>query len=333
MKKLIVSTMALLCLTVSSVADAATWKLAHRFPVGAPEDISANLFAQKVNEYTNGEIEITIFPNSQLGDWTVATERVSLGVIDLTLSAQNSQSDKRIALYYFPSMFQNLDEVKLNMTKGHPFRTAMDELLIGQNLYPLAQLPGFFAGIGMKRLPEKWDDVNSDKQMKVRCASDPVLVESAAMQNYLVTTIPFSDTYTALQTGVVEAVFGTGVLGNYDFFRDVIKYYVPNNEFFQFFSLLMNHDKWKSLDDKTKEAVLKAAQEAEDFHYANYYTEEAKYTKLITEAGVEVVEIPQAYLNQLYEKATKEAWPKLAKLIDEEYINNTLKLIEKLPTK
>lgn len=328
MKKLLSFFVVCSMVLATSSAYATTWKLAHRFSIGSPEDISANFFADRVEELTNGDLKVTIFPSGQLGDWTVVAERVSLGVVEMTLSSQSSQADKRIGIYYFPALFKTLEEAKLNMSEGHPFRTEVDKLLIGQNLYPLAQLPGFLGGIGMKRLPENWADIEADKKMKVRCASDAVLVETATMQNYLATTIPFSDTYPSLQTGVVEAVFGTGLLGNYENFRDVIKYYVPNHDHFEFYSLVINNDLWQGLDPELKDKVKQAATETQERHYKNFHAEEAKIAKLLEDSGVEIIDVPQEHIDALAKKAKEYAWPKLAKIIDEEYINTTLKLLE-----
>ncbi len=66
-----------------------TLKLAHGLPPGSAYDMGANRFAELVSMYTRGEIEVKVFPSSQLGKEQDTAKDVQLGVLDMTLVAIN----------------------------------------------------------------------------------------------------------------------------------------------------------------------------------------------------------------------------------------------------
>ncbi len=52
-----------------------------------PFNTAGELFAAKVDELSNGSMEIEIFPDRQLGDVKELTEGVRFGTVDMTISS------------------------------------------------------------------------------------------------------------------------------------------------------------------------------------------------------------------------------------------------------
>ena len=63
------------------VAQAETWKMATKMPPDSPEGLIFQKFADLVGEYTNGELEIKVFPSEQLGGTEAVLEQVSAGTV------------------------------------------------------------------------------------------------------------------------------------------------------------------------------------------------------------------------------------------------------------
>lgn len=312
-----------------TVAQAQMWKMGHIRPVNTPEDKAANSLAKRVGELTNGEIDIRVFPASSLGDWSVVQQRISMGAVEMALQPQDTQVDKRLSLMFFPYLFNNLEQVRKNMAHDAPFRKEMEKLFIEQNIYPLAFWPSFFGGIGLKDLPENWDKPGENKGMKIRVPSDPAFSKNAQKMGYMVTPIPFSDAFTAMQTGIVDGVIGTGAVGYYSNFRDLIKYYLPINDHLEIYVVMVNLDLWNELDDATKAKVAQAANEMELERYDSFAKDEEIYLTKLKNHGVEIVDVKPEVIEAFAEVASKECWPELAKMIDKEYIERVLKLVEK----
>ncbi|HCR39063.1 MAG TPA: DctP protein, partial [Synergistaceae bacterium] len=95
-KVLALALVVVLVLAFGAAASAApkwTFKMGHPNPAGTPYDQSANKFAELVEQKTNGQVKINIFPNNQLGDWTETFELISRGVVEMGLQIANAQYD------------------------------------------------------------------------------------------------------------------------------------------------------------------------------------------------------------------------------------------------
>ncbi len=93
MKKLI-STLAIAAGMMASVGMAAhaaeVLKFSHTDNPGGSRQAAAEVFAEKVAEYTEGRYEVRIFPAGQLANDPKAIEQLQLGGIDFTVSATGS---------------------------------------------------------------------------------------------------------------------------------------------------------------------------------------------------------------------------------------------------
>ena len=76
-------------------AFAAQWKLAHIRPADSVIERDLQAFAKEVREATSGRIDIRIYGSSQLGDYTVVQEKVSLGSVEMSCESVSTQVDER----------------------------------------------------------------------------------------------------------------------------------------------------------------------------------------------------------------------------------------------
>ena len=61
-------------------------KLAHENSVDQPIHRYSEMFAEKVKEYSEGRINVTVYPAGQLGNMTDLTTNVSLGIMDMCIN-------------------------------------------------------------------------------------------------------------------------------------------------------------------------------------------------------------------------------------------------------
>ena len=144
---------------------------------------------------------------------------------------------------------------------------------------------------------------------------------------YQPTPIPMSDTFTALQTGIVDGVMGFGANGNYVNYRDLIKYFIPLNDFVQLWPVMINLQLWQKLDDGQKKILTLAAKELEERRYRDFMAQAEEYTRKLKEAGIEVIDVTPDDINILAASAREKCWPVLSEKIDSQWINKALKSI------
>ena len=68
-------------------------------------------------------------------------------------------------------------------------------------------------------------------------------------------SIPYAELYTALQTGVADGWSGGPAMVNYIEFRDVIKYFIASNNYFENTSYVMSMKSWEKLTPEQQKIV------------------------------------------------------------------------------
>lgn len=303
---------------------AQSWKLGHTFPKDTLEDQAVQDFARRVEELSGGGIKIRVFPAMQLGDWTVMQQLVSMGTLEMATQPPSSQAEKRISFLYFPYLFKNVEMLRKNLAPDAHFRKNLDQLFLGQNIYPITYVPLFFGGIGSRKMPSEWNVPGAPKGVKLRVPNDPAFALHASSMGYQPVPVPMADTFTALQTGIVDGVLGFGANGVYANYRDLVKFFIPLRDFAQIWPVMINLELWQKLDDRQKEVLVKAAKELEDRRYRDFMAQNSEYTQKLRNAGVEIIEVGQEVINAFAASAKEKCWPLLSEKIDSLWINRAL---------
>jgi TRAP-type C4-dicarboxylate transport system substrate-binding protein len=233
---------------IATSVEAKTWKISHVRPQGTAIDVGPEMvFRQPQAKATDGKMKTKLYPASALGDYTVVQERVGLGAIDMACQPPASAADKRFQMVYFPYMVKNWEQAKNNYAPGAPVRKIVAQLYAEQGIHLLAAWPVYFGGISLNREPVSPGDPDAAKGIKLRVPPMKTFQLLADKTGYLGTPIPFSDAFTAVQTGVVDGVIGSGAEGYYSSFRDVTKYYIPSNTHFEVWYLIINKETFDDL--------------------------------------------------------------------------------------
>ncbi|MEA4877601.1 TRAP transporter substrate-binding protein DctP [Aminobacterium sp. MB27-C1] len=325
MKKLVMSLTIFAMIFAMATASVAAnkpkyvWKLSHVRPQGTAIDNDLHWFADKVFEDSNGRIKIEIYPASQLGDYTVVHERVGVGAIEMACQPPGVAADKRIQILNLPYLVKNWEGAKKNYATGSPLMNVAAELFAKQDIQYLAAYPVYFGGIALKADPVSPGDPNVKKGIKVRVPPLKSFQLLANVQGYQATPIPFSEAFTAIQTGIVDGVIGSGAEGYYANFRDVIKYYLPMNTHFEQWYLYMNMELFSKLNDEDKKVVRDAAAEFEAKRAIQAEKDQAANEKKLEDYGIKIVRPTDEELSVIAEKVQAEAWPEIMKDLGEEW--------------
>ena len=325
MKKGICLLMLLSLLVAAGTAFAAdktyTWKISHIRPADTAIDKDVKWFAEKLNKESNGRITIDVFNAGQLGDYTVVQERISVGAIDMAIQPVGTTADKRLQILNFPYLVKDWDGVKKNYTTGSPLMKTAADLFAKQNIKLIAVWPVYFGGIALVKNPEKPGDPNVAKNMKVRIPTQKSFELLAGSFGYQATPLPFAETFTAIQTGIVDGAFGAGAEGYYANFRDIIKYYVPANTHFEQWYFLMSMELWESLSKEDQTLVQKIAKEMEDRRVSVAEADQKANEQKMRDYKITVLDMAPADLERLEKKAREVVWPSLRKDIGEKFFD------------
>jgi TRAP-type C4-dicarboxylate transport system substrate-binding protein len=88
------------------------WKIGHIRPPGTEIDNDTNWFVNKVKEETSSRIAIGIYPVSQLGDYAVVQERVSIGAVEMQVACIGTTVSKELQINTAPYLATNWAEAE-----------------------------------------------------------------------------------------------------------------------------------------------------------------------------------------------------------------------------
>ncbi len=251
-------------LVFSTDASAETiLRFSHTDNPGGSRQAAAEVFAKKVEEYTEGRYTIRIYPAGQLANDPKAIEQLQLGGVDFTVSATGSYAT------HLPS---------LNLT-AMPF--LVDTYEQGWEFYDNSDwLKSEFA-----KLPEKGFRVLSTWEAGFRSfttrmeLSSPADAEGRKMRVYpndmirwtmeaigfQTVVMPITDVYLSIQQGVVDGQENPVDTIKSLRFYEVAPYITLTRHVYSPLPLTVSEKTWQSFSDADKAAVKKAADEAATF--------------------------------------------------------------------
>ena len=316
-----------LSLSISAVgmAQAATLKLSHVRPQGTAIDNDAKWFAGKVKEATDGKIKVKIYAANALGDYTVVQERVSMGAVDMAVQPPASGVDKRFQIIYMPYMVKDWDDARKVFAPGSAMRNTVSDLYAKQDIKVLGAWPVYFGGIALNKQVVGAADANVDKGVKVRVPPIKTFQMLADNTGYIGSPLPFSEAFTAVQTGVVDGVIGSGAEGYFASFRDVTKSYIPLNTHFEIWFLVINQERFNDLDADQQKALEAASLEFENRRWESAQTDQKANEKRLADAGATIVDVTPEQIDATADKVRANVWPEIMKDLGQDWAKDVLK--------
>ena len=230
----------------------------------------------KINEYTNGQIDLEIYYGGVLGAQPQLFEQVEMGELEVFNGQPMSSNDPRFACWNIPFQFDSLEQVDkaIDNGNGEIYKLA-ESWMSDHNVHLLGMGAGFMRGYANSKheviLPQ---DVRGIKSRVYEDALVRTFWDGLTQTQIL--AVP--DIYSALQTGTVDGLemMATNLIVNkYD---EVVKYYTDidwqwvNSQMF-----IVSDKAWSALTPELQDEVSRAVSETIKIQTTNQikYTDEA----------------------------------------------------------
>lgn len=252
-----------------------------------------------IEEKTNGECAVTIFANEQLGDEQNIAEQCVTGACDMGFSEGSvwaTVTDKaEFAVFGLPFQYSDLEAAK--GVTADLIRPELNKIAEGTGLYVLGNCYSGFRH--MLSVDKPILSLNDLKGMKIRVPAATVYVDMFKAMGANPTPTAFSETYQALQQGVVEGCecdLANIVQQNW---MEVNNYMSYTNHLAAMNIICMNQEKWESFPAEIQETIQEAIIEAEEYNFQLRVTADEEYIGKITGAGVQCTVLEPAVLTQM----------------------------------
>lgn len=313
-----ITLLAALMLASGSAAAAKVLRFSHTDNPGGSRQAAAEVFAEKVAEYTDDRYSVRIYPAGQLANDPKAIEQLQLGGVDFTVSATGSYAT------HLPS---------LNLT-AMPF--LVDSYEQGWDFYDNSEwLNAEFDKLPAKgfRVLSTWeagfrsfttsDPLNSPADavgQKMRVYPNDMIRWTMEAIGFQTVVMPITDVYLSIQQGVVN-----GQENPVDTIKSLRFYEVAPNvtltrHVYSPLPLTISENTWQSFSDEDKAAVKKAAQDASAFSRKLVRDSVDSQIEEMKAAGATVsvpeIEPFRAAVQSVYEKAKGIYGDEVQKVLD-----------------
>ncbi len=294
-----------------SSGETVTLRFSTMTAVDAPSTIAANKIAETVEKETNGTVKIEVYPANQLGDWTQVYDELMMGSIDMAINSVPDTYDARISAGFLPYLAYNYEELRKVFAPGSFINTQMQELEAAQNIQFFGYFCDGFSGVGSNKEVKNANVSNADKGILIRVPGVDAWKFPFDRLGFRTSTIPYSDTYAALQTGVVDGWTGSPAYTHYMGYRDIEKYYYCYDAVHESTQILMSAQTWNKLSPEQQEAVKKACETAAAESIDNAEKTEEEYRQKLKDAGIQVIEFTDEEKKAIADDVREYVWGQL----------------------
>lgn len=284
-----VSLAASLLAAPSFAAEPVVLKFSHEAPETQAKGRTANYFAEKVAELSNGSLKIEVFPSAQLIPTKDEVRAAMRGQVDI-IAPQTSYFvpfDDSWDVTYLPLLFDNAQQ-GMEIIQGEFGREMLATL--GKN--GLHGIGIWHDGPGYIYTRDTKVSMPKDLEgMKIRLFPSAPLEAGVRAVGGIPVSMPAPDVYLALQQGLVEGVISAITFAAPSRWYEVTKQATRMTLFMGGYGVVINQKRWDGLSDEHKDVIQKAMKAAEEWNYNNAKNEIAKSEKMMTDNGVTITDL------------------------------------------
>lgn len=283
---------------------------------------AARKFLQTLKEELGDKIEIQYYMNSTFG-----------GTADAVLGGlQNNTfelTDWPLGSFAeFTNAFQPLDIpylVKDNQESYDLLTGPAGDLMTEKCIAETGLKPLYYGIIGMRQITNNKHEIKTPddlKGIKLRAQNNSIQVKGLSAFGCSVSTMSFSEVFTSLQQGVIDAQENPiETLYNFQYY-DVQDYCTITNHLCTAGAVVCNNQWYEGLSDEFKAAVDKAAEVAQAYSIEELNSSESEILDLLKEK-MQVTELTDEELTA-FQDVAKTVWPELVDEIGSDYVNEFL---------
>jgi tripartite ATP-independent transporter DctP family solute receptor len=265
-------------------------------------------FADLVAERTKGQLQVQIFPASQLGTEQELLEGVQLGTIHMFEGSSGSVGRFLPDLEAFAAPYVWRDTDHMLKTVRGPVGQGLAERLVKAKGMRVLDFGWLF---GNRFLTTKTKAIYTPedlKGMKIRVQPTAIYLETIKAMGANPTTMDFKEVYLGLQSGVIDGQENPPfVIYNNKFF-EVQKYVMLTAHITQNQAVVINERFYQSLSPEFRKILTEAAYEAGNFQNDLVLKSEKEYLDKLKEKGMTIVQ-PDV---KTFREATKDVHKKVS---------------------
>lgn len=264
-----------------------TMMVGHAQPEGNPRFVSMEKFAEDVAAKTNGHVTVEVFGNGQLGTEKEMLEQVVAGTVQGMRGGQFDFSP-RLLMFTLPFLAQNRAQVTALLQSDLAKKVCAEaEAETGTVIINLCDAGGWRQFSNSKHAITKPEDLVG---LKMRTNGMNTIDKTFVALGATTTTIPYSDLYMGLKTGVADGQENPWVNVEGMKFYEVQKYFTEVNYQFHPDPFYVNAAWWNELPQEYRDIISECATEMGTYNDQLIDENQSAAKQVVIDAGCEVYE-------------------------------------------
>lgn len=317
-KSLIILTVLVIMVTVLSFSafGARVLRYSHMNAPKSVAGLQATYFAELVKEKTNGEIEIQVYPSSQLGNLQEMAEGVSMGTVAFhhNTAAAIGSLYKDFAALDTPFIYRDVDHLLKVTAPSSPVIKELNDALIKKR--DVRVLYSFYFGtrhLTLDRAVYEPADLNG---LKVRAIPFKIYMAAVEGLGAVATPVDWSEVPTALATGTVNGQENPLDVIYSNKLNEIQSHLMLTGHIKASELVVVNESIWQSLSVENQQKIREAAEEASQYATNLVLEKEEKQLAALKEAGMTVISEEDGLDLKAFKENTLEI---IDERFDEEY--------------
>lgn len=314
-------------LLLASTASAETLRLSHNTGNSTSWHLGAERFAELLNEASDGELSVRVFPNAQLsgGDQMRQAEMVGRGALDLLITSAINVTPlvPEMAVFSLPYLYANYDEVDATI-QGEPVEL-LEAILEERGIVVLA-----WGENGFRELTNSVRPVQTPEDIRglnIRVAG-PMYVDVMNALGANPQQMQWTETMTAMQQGVVdgqENPVGSVIIPQQIY--EVQDYLTTWHYSYDPIFIGISKQRWEGFDEQNKTIIKQAADQAMSYQIDITRENTAKGLDFLRQQGMQITELTDEEI-EAFKIKTQPAFDQWADMVGPEIISTFVDAIE-----
>jgi C4-dicarboxylate-binding protein DctP len=326
-RKLLALSLVFVFAAVGSVsAKTYTIKFSHVVAVDTPKGQGAEYFKEIVEERTDGQVKVQVYPNAALYNDREAVEALKMNAIQMACPSFSKFTGfvPELQIFDLPFLFED---------REHLYRFMDSE--VGQGLLDMVKARGL---VGLDYWDNGFKQLSLDEHalvepedaegQKFRIMSSKVLEAQFKAVGASPQVLPFSEVYSALQQGVVDGQENT--LSNIftKKFHEVQNYMTLSNHGYLGYMLVTNRIFWNQLPDDLKKTIHTCVDDATEYTNERAKALNMEQLEKIRESGSVEIHKLSAQERKAWQEEMMEIYPEFYDVIGKQRIDKALELAD-----
>jgi len=254
--------------------------------------IALEKFKKDVEEKTGGRVRVELYPNAQLGSDRQAIEGISIGTLEMAVVGGSSflTLDDRMTIMDLPFIFKTREAA----------HKAYDEFLTDEFNKYLERHDIFilFSGeLGYRHITNSKGPIQTPADLrgiKIRTMENPLHVETFRLLGANPTPVAFSELYTALQQGTVDAQenpIGVIVTSR---LSEVQKFMSLTGHIYTTAPFIISKSYWNKLPEDIRKIISDVAEEVKPYQRDVIEQQNSQFLQELEKADLRVNDVSPA---------------------------------------